>query len=478
MNRELIIDDAAGYIRAAVIEDGELCEILSEKQDGGAQAENLYYGRVQAIRPSVGAAFVDIGDELNAFLPIDDGVKLRCGEMIIVQGLAKQTSDSKGLRITMKVNLAGRCMVLLPGSDGVHISKKIKNPALREALLDVGEHLVKPGFGLIVRTAGEDVTQELLFEEAQELYARWEEILRKASGMRSPGLLHAKERLDIRLARDLRDLSRVVTSSDEGYDALVKAQTERRLQENTRIERFVERSQLIFDAYGVEPQIDKALKKRVWLPCGGYLIIDPCEALTVIDVNSGKMILGRDLEDTALRVNLEAATEIARQLRLRDISGIIVVDFIDMKDPAHRQMLLEEMKRLAKRDRTQVNIEGMTRLGLMELTRKRVHAPLRRQLRTNCSYCSGSAEVLSAEETARRALRQVRRMQLAGQRGPFVIRCAPPCAQALCSMRWPGGSAQVYALAAPGKHAEKFDIEQIGAGGPLLSGAIALVIEE
>jgi len=478
MTRELIIDDVGGYLRAAILENGELFEILSEKHSDSAQAESIYYGRVQAIRSSVGAAFVDIGDELNAFLPLDDGMKLRCGDMIIVQGLAKQTTESKGLRITTKINLAGKWLVLIPGESEVRISKKIKDPALREALSEIGSRMIKPGFGLIIRTASGDVTEELLIQEAQDLFALWERILQKAKGMTRPGLLHQRERLDMRLARDLRDLTRIVVNSDACFARLVSAQKERRICENVEIERFEEKTQLIFDAFSIEPQIDKALKKRVWLPCGGYLIIDLCEAMTVIDVNSGKMVLGRDLEDTALRVNLEAAKEIARQTRLRDLGGIIVVDFIDMKDDAHNQQLLDAMKALVREDRSQVSVEGMTRLGLMEITRKRVQLPLHRRLRTGCTYCSGNAEVISPEEAAHRALRQIRRMALAAQRGPFVVRCAPSCAQALGGMKLPGDCPQVYALAVSGKHAEKFDIEQIGDGIPLPKEARALEYEE
>jgi len=465
-------------MRAAILEDGELYEILSEKRRESAQAESIYHGRVQAIRPSVGAAFVDIGDELNAFLPLDNGMKLRCGEMIIVQGLAKQASDGKGLRITTKINLAGKWLVLIPGESGVHISKKIKDPVLREALSDVVARLCKPGFGMIVRTAGTDVTEELLFTEAQELYAQWERISQKARGMTKPGLLYSRESLDMRLARDLHELSRIVVNSKACFTALERAKEDHRICENTRIERFEEKTQLIFDAFSIEPQIDKALRKHVWLPCGGYLIIDFCEAMTVIDVNSGKMVLGRDLEDTALHVNLEAAKEIARQMRLRDLSGIIIVDFIDMKDEDHRKQLLDEMKMLAKQDRSQVKVEGITRLGLMEMTRKRVQEPLHRKLRTSCSYCSGSAEVLSAEETAHRALRQIRRMQIAMQRGPFLIRCAPAVMQAIHTMKLPQECPKVYVLAVSGKHAEKVDIEQIGAGIQLPKEAHALEYEE
>lgn len=474
MKRELIIDDSPECLRAAIIEDGTLCEIMTEKQTGDDQTESLFYGRVQSVQKSVNAAFVDIGSELNAFLPLNEHMKLRCGEMIIVQGAAKQATATKGLRVTERINLAGKWLVLIPGGDDVHVSKKIKDPALRETLLEIGNEIRPEGFGVIVRTASGDVTAALLEEEVLVLERRWREISAKAAGMVKPGLICKRERLDMRLVRDLSGLSRIVTNSEAGFKALSLAKDEFRIELQTAVELYSEKDQPIFDALGIEHQIDKALKKRVWLPCGGYLVIDLCEAMTVIDVNSGKMTLGRCLEDTALRVNLEAVDEAARQLRLRDIGGIVVIDFIDMRDEAHRLELIARMKQAVKADRAQVIVEGITRLGLMEITRKRVHSSLMKTLLTSCSYCSGSGGVLAGDEVARRALRQLRRMVLSGQRGPFVIRCAPGAAQALEGMSLRAGACEAYVLSIPGKHAEKFDIEQLGEGMPFPKGAAAL----
>lgn len=473
MKRNLLIDEQPDYIRTAVTEDGVLTELQLEKQTGEDQTESLFFGRVQSIRPSVGAAFIDIGSELNAFLPIADGTSVRCGDMVIVQGAAKQANDAKGLRVTDKINLAGKWLVLLPGGSDVRISKKIKDPSLRAELAQLGARICPTECGLIIRTVSGDASEELLAQEAASLYALWQAVLAKSSGMTRPGVLHRQERLDMRLIRDLRELTTIVTNSESSYLRLLNEQKAQRIPAQTQIELLDETDGLIFDAFGIEPQIDKALKKRVWLPCGGYLIIDPCEAMTVIDVNSGKMTLGKSVEETALRVNLEAADEIARQLRLRDVSGIIVVDFIDMADEAHRRMLLERMRKAAAADRSQIKVEGLTRLGLMEITRKRVHAQLRKVLCGGCSYCSGTGEVLLPQETARRALRQVQRKLLSGQRGPFVIRCAPDAAQALAAMHEPLG-AQVYAAAAPGRHAERFEIEQVGEGMSVPGGAVRL----
>lgn len=473
MERKLIIDDSLGYIRAAIVEDGMLCEIHTEKHGSASQAESLFWGRVQAVKPSLHAAFVDIGTPQHAFLPLNDEMNLRSGDMLIVQGQATQTTETKGLRITHQINLAGRHLVFLPYGSGVHISKKIKAPELRDALSALGKEICPSNCGMIIRTAGEEVTEETLHDEWRSLCQLWQEIEQRSKGMVRPGLLYERPSLPMRLARDCRELSQIVTNSEDVFRQLNLAQERQGFSSGTLLSLMQEDRQLIFDAYNLETQIDKALKKRVWLPCGGYLIFDACEAMTVIDVNSGKMVLGRDLEETAFRVNMEAAEEIARQMRLRDIGGIILVDFIDMRSEKHKQEIVKRMKECASADRTQVSIEGLTRLGLMEITRKRKHEQLRKAMRCSCSYCSGVGEVLSGDETARRALRQVHRLIVSGQRGPFVIRCSTSAAHALCSMAAPEDS-QVYCCAVSGRHTEKFDIEQLGTGMLPPSGACAL----
>lgn len=477
MRRELIIDVACDHIRAAILEDGKLCELHCERKKTDEQAESIYLGRIQAIKPSINAAFVDIGMELNAFLPLSDDMHLRCGDMLLVQGLAKQTTDTKGLRISAKLNLAGKWTVLLPHERGVHISKKVKDPEARRALTVLGAQICPSDCGLIIRTASEDVTEQLLEAEVCELYMLWNEIERQAGRMPKPGLVHRRQPLHIRLLRDLQEISKVSINHEKDYKLMLASKESKQIDKDTVIEYYSEQSQLIFDAYSIEAQIDKALRKRIWLPCGGYLVFDFCEAMTVIDVNSGKMLLGKDLEDTALRVNLEAAEEIARQLRLRDIGGIIVVDFIDMKSTEHQKLLAKRMKAAVSSDRTQVSVEELTRLGLMEITRKRIQHPLHKVLQQSCSYCSGAGEILSYEEVACRSLRQVRRMALSGQRGPFIIRCTAPAAQILAGMHAPK-HVQVFVSSLSGRHSEKYEIEQIGAGMPLPRDMQALESED
>lgn len=477
MKRELIIDAASGYVRAGVIEDGRLCEIHGEKQSGTDETGSIFLARVQSVKPAIHAAFLDIGTKQNAFLPLRDEMSLRCGSMMIVQGTAKQTNDSKGLRISDKINLAGRWVVLIPGEHGVHISKKVKSPEMRSLLMETGLRICPAGFGLIIRTASEEITEDRLCEEVSALVGTWNEICQKAAGMTSPGLLFGQLPLHMRLVRDLRHVDRIVVNDQEIYGSLLNERSESRIPMDAEIECFDESKQLLFDAFNLEVQIDKALKNRVWLPGGGYLVMDFCEAMTVIDVNSGKMILGKDLEQTALQVNLEAADEIARQIRLRDIGGIIIADFIDMKQESHKQALIDRMKAAASSDRSQITVAGLTRFGLMEMSRKRAHTPLRKAICCGCSYCSGNAFVLSGEEVARRILRQIRRMHLSGQRGPFVVRCNPAAGQALLCHTASRDMA-VYVISTTGRHAEKYDIEQIGDGASLPKDAAALRYED
>lgn len=470
--RELVIERAHGLVRAAVLEDGLLCELHSEREAEDAQTETLYYGRVQAIRPSLHAAFVDIGEEKNAFLPLEDTQTLRCGSWLIVQGAARQTTHTKGLRVTRRITLAGRFLVLVPGETGIHLSKKIAGEKLRAELYRMAQTACPQGCALIVRTATEGLTMQALEEEAQQLRARWDAAVRKSLGLVRPGVLEQKEPLEMRLARDLAGggLARIVTNSASCAKALGDAAKAGKIPQDTPIEHFEERTQLLFDALNLETQIDKALKRRVWLPCGGYLVIDFCEAMTVVDVNSGKMTLGRDVEDTALRVNLEAVREAARQMRLRDVGGIIVLDLIDMREEAHREAVLAAMEEAASCDRSQVHVEGFTKLGLLELTRKRKGEQLRKRLCTTCGTCRGTGEVLGGGEAARRALWQVRRMALSGQRGPFVIECTSSAVQTLEEMGAPDG-VEVYVLSMPGRHPERFDVEQLGEGNPAPKGA-------
>ena len=462
MNRELILEYSPDLIRAAIIEDGQLCEIHRERIGRKKLTDSLFYGRVQSIRPSVGAAFVDIGEPLNAFLPLSNNSRLKCGDYLIVQGVAVQAVESKGLRVSDTINLAGKWLVLIPGGNGVRMSKKIKDADIRRVLTDAVEPLCPADCGIIVRTASADITAEVLGAEIQELYDRWQQIVLKAKGMAAPGVLYEPVDLAGRLIRDIGNtLTRVVSNDYRVVQELELERDKGKIVADAVIELFSEKSSLLNDVYAIDAHVDKALKKRVWLDCGGYLVFDACEALTVIDVNSGKMMLGSDSEETALRVNLEAAQEIARQLRLRDIGGIVVVDYIDMKSSEHREHLLQKIRSEASRDRSQVTVGGVTRFGLVEMTRKRKGEQLDKSLLMGCKSCNGSGRCLSAEEAAFRALRQISRMMLAGQRGPYLIRCTAQTAAVLGELTAPNDAQDIFVLGEKGRGAERFEINQM-----------------
>lgn len=477
MKRELVIDHSLGVTRAAVVEDGKLCELHIERDRDIKQTGSLYLGKIQAIRPSVRAAFIDVGLGQNAFLPVRPDEGVRCGEWMIVQGEASQPTAQKGLRVTRNVSLPGRLLVINLRDSGVRVSKKIADLSKRQALAAMGEAICPQECGLILRTAAQDATREELENEVRKLLTLWQKIQDKAAGMTVPGHLRSPAPLAVRLACELasRGLARVVVNDLRDYDALAGERSAGALSPATALECFDEQAKgiLLFDALAIESQAEKALDRRVWLPCGGYLVIDRCEAMTVIDVNSGKMTKGCDLEENAVRVNWEAAEEIARQLRLRNTGGIIVADFIDMRKAEHREELVKRMREAVSTDREGVTVEGMTRLGLMELTRRRRDEELGCVLREPCLRCGAAEGQPVADEVARQALRSVRRLALCGQRGPFCIRCGAACAQALARLPRLAG-VSIYVLAIYDRRSVRFDIEQLNGASTPPAGAILL----
>lgn len=474
MQRELIVDRSLGMTRTAVMEDGALCELHIQRDDETKQTGSIYLGRIQSIRPAVCAAFVDIGLDKNAFLPLLPNEKRACGEWLIVQGETAMPTVQKGLRVTHRVTLTGRLLVLVPGDSGVHVSRKIAEESVRRTLQDTCDALCPSGFALVVRTAAATASPQELVSEVNALISRWETIQKRADGMRSPDLLDAPEPLAVHTAHELADssLTRIVTNDAALAELLTRERSEGRLPETTAVEHYDEQSRgvLLFDAFGLETQQRRALERRVWLPCGGYLIFDRCEAMTVVDVNSGKMTRGRDAEENAFRVDVEAADEIARQLRLRNIGGIVVVDFIDLADASHREALISRMREAASRDRSAVSVEGLTRLGLMEMTRRRRGEEL---LCALCTPSEGAKARFSPCETARMAMREVCRKALSGQEGPFLIRCGDACAEELSHFA-AAVSAPVYALAAYAKGSDRFEIKQLVGGETPPQGAVLL----
>lgn len=423
MKSELIVNVGAGENRVALLEDGELAEIYIENSSSVRLVGNIYRGKVMSVLPGMQAAFVDIGYEKNAFLYAGDIIEkkeycddeddeavsghecniadmLKAGQELTVQ-VIKEPIGTKGPRVTTNITLPGRYLVLLPGANYTGVSRRIENEYERAKLKKAAEELKPDGMGLIIRTASEGKEEKDFVDDLNFLLKLWEGIKKKEKSGPVPRCIHKDLGLVYRTVRDMftGDISRFVIDNKEEYEKVLDIVNMLSPTLKSRVEYF-SRDYDIFEYYGLESKIARALSRKVWLKCGGYLVIDRTEALTVIDVNTGKYIGAKSLENTVLKTNLEAAGEIAKQIRLRDIGGIIIIDFIDMHEQEHQQMVLDELRQALKRDRTKTTVVGMTGLGLIEMTRKKVRKELSSQLITDCPYCDGTGKVLTPEAAA------------------------------------------------------------------------------
>lgn len=427
MYKEILItlDDREG--RAAVLEDGVVTEHLIAREE--RQVGSIYKGRVANVLPGMNAAFVDVGLERNAFLCADDAAAhlgdeasqslgqdpsikdlLKVNQEMLVQ-VVKEAVGTKGARITTYITIPGRYLVLLPSARYIGVSRRIEEERERARLRSLAEGLRPDGMGLIIRTAAAGRDAEQLERELDYLVRVWEKVRRTAEKRRAPALIHQELPLVDQILRDCftPDVARLIVDDPGEY---------REIRERLEIAApsLVERVHLytdprpLFDLYGVEKAIDNALQRKVWLPSGGYLIIDRTEALWVIDVNTGKYIGKTSLAETILQTNLEAVKEICRQLRLRDLSGIIVIDFIDMDAPAHRRKVMTALAEELRRDRTRTHLVGMTELGLVQLTRKREGKDLDAVMREACPACSGRGRILSVQTLSLKIRREISRI--------------------------------------------------------------------
>lgn len=404
MKREIVVDVRAGQTRVALLEEGVLVELYLEEGPGDRLVGNIYRGRVKNVLPGMQAAFVDIGLARNAFLHAGDllppgtpflpGISdlLKPGQEIVVQ-VVKEPMGTKGARVTTRITLPGRYLVLMPTVNYIGISRRIEEEEERERLRELALRCRPPGMGLIVRTAARGAAEEDLFREVEVLCALWEKICRRAEEHPVPGLIHRDLELVQRTLRDVftGDVHRLVVNSRAAYEAIMDWLE--LVAPALRYRVFLREGEDLFWFYGLEPEIRRALARRVWLACGGYLVFDQTEALTVIDVNTGKYVGGASLEETVLKTNLEAAREIARQLRLRNIGGIIIIDFIDMSREDHRRQVLKVLEEELARDRTRTQVLGITQLGLVEMTRKKTRPSLAELLLRTCPCCEGQGRV-------------------------------------------------------------------------------------
>lgn len=430
VTKEIVVNVDHEETRVATLEDGSLVEIAVERPTGQRVAGNIYKGRVENVLPGMQAAFVNVGLERNAFLYVDDALPVkdedddlpdlrratirdvvREGQEIVVQ-VAKEPIGTKGARVTRHLTLPGRYLVLMPGVDYVGVSRRIENEGERERLRTLAESVKPEGAGLIVRTVAEGADEQELTRDVVFLARLWERIQAKARMSGAPAVLHKDLGLLLRVVRDAfsEEVDKLTIDSRQEYEKVLELLDISAPELKPRVSYHAAHDRPIFDVYGIEPEIEKALKRRVWLKSGGYIVIDRTEALTSIDVNTGKYVGTTNLADTVFRTNLEAAREIARQIRLRDIGGIIVVDFIDMEVPEHRQQVLKALEEAVKSDRTKTNVLGLTQLGLVEMTRKKVRQSLDDVLQRACPYCDGRGKVLSEESMSRKVRADVKRI--------------------------------------------------------------------
>lgn len=412
MLKEILIDTKAEITRVAVLEDGELAELHVEYSNKASLAGNIYRGKVESVFPGMQCAFVNIGTEKNAYLSTDDTVTaqkqpdkksrpmkiegiLKPGQEITVQ-VVKEEAGTKGPRVTMNISLPGSFTVLYPFSEGYGVSRKIENRTERERLKNIARELCPEGMGIVLRTAAEGADISLIEKDIRELMETWERIKKREEKGPVPRCLYEEPGLirKIALSAVNPDVKRIVLNDYNEFEGLLGFLDERAPEIKAKVQFFYKEYDL-FEFYNVESAIKEALSRKVWLKSGGYLVFDYTEAMTVIDVNTGKFTGKANQEETVFRTNCEAAKVIARQVRLRDIGGIILIDFIDMKDAVHKEKVLSVLKEECKKDKTRVVVAGMTNLGLVEMTRKKVRGSLRDLLTSSCPRCGGSGRIVN-----------------------------------------------------------------------------------
>ena len=424
VERTMVVRQRGDRTQIAVLEDGVLVEHYVNRTTHASYVGNVYLGKVQNVLPSMEAAFVDIGKGRNAVLyagevnfdasglegqPKRIEAALKPGQSVIVQ-VTKDPVGHKGARLTSQVSLPGRYLVYVPGASMTGISRKLPDTE-RTRLKQILKKVTPENAGVIVRTAAEGAAEAELDRDITRLAAQWESIEKKAKTASAPALLYGEPDLTIRVVRDVfnEDFSRLIVSGDEGWeiiDEYVKYVAPHLADRISRWDHDEDPADDVFAAYRIDEQLAKALDRKVWLPSGGSLVIDRTEAMTVVDVNTGKFTgQGGNLEETVTRNNLEAAEEIVRQLRLRDVGGIVVIDFIDMVLESNRELVLRRLLECLARDRTKHQVAEVTSLGLVQMTRKRVGAGLLEAFSQQCECCNGRGVIVSLDAPAEPAHR-------------------------------------------------------------------------
>lgn len=424
MTDEILINVTPQETRVAVIEEGVVQELHIERASSIGLVGNIYLGKVSRVLPGMQSAFVDIGLDRAAFLHVDDiwGQKqngdakpiekiLFEGQNVLVQ-VIKDMIGTKGARISTQISIAGRLVVFMPQETYIGVSLRIESESDREILREKVQKLIPPDEkgGYIIRTLAEGAADESFLSDIAYLKKIWADIQEKSATAAAPSLLYQDLNLSFRVLRDFvnDDIGRIRVDSRETFQKLQSFASSYIRNVSDRIEHYSGERPL-FDLYGVEEEIQRALARRVELKSGGYLIIDQTEALTTVDVNTGGFVGHRNFDDTIFKTNLEAAIVIARQLRLRNLGGIIIVDFIDMDNAEHRDAVLNEFRKALSRDHTRMTLSEMTALGLVEMTRKRTRESLAHVLCETCPTCQGRGEIKTAQTVGYEILRDLLR---------------------------------------------------------------------
>ncbi len=448
MSTEILISSDPWENRVAILEDGVLAELYIEREE--KVIGSIYKGRVQNVLPGMGAAFVDIGLGRNAFLYVDDinkqplnigdveithghsgftiSEKVKKGDDVLVQ-IVKEPRGLKGARISTNISLPGRYLILMPTGRYSGVSRKIESADERNRLKAVMKRIRPEGMATVVRTAAAGVSEAELIADLGVLIRMWHGILETYKRAPSPSLLHRDMNLVYKAARDFvtADVDKVLIDDEEEFRKVREFLQLLGPQYLDRVQHY-NHGRSLFDDYKITEEMHRLMKPKINLPSGGSIVIETTEALTVIDVNSGKFTGGKNLEDTILKTNIEAAREIARQVRLRDIGGIIVVDFIDMNSESARNKVINELEAGLRRDRTRATIQSFSNLGLLEFTRKRIGKDLSAQLRGTCPTCSGLGSVMSPQSVAIETLRNLRASAAHAHHHDAVVYAAPTVA--------------------------------------------------
>lgn len=484
IGKQLIINASAFETRIALIEGGHVAEYYIERQKDRGIVGSIFKGRVLRVLPGMQSAFVDIGLERSAFLYggdiqppggpanelpdfLEDEDKttinatpdevvlqqtegptphhsprpqrffkiadlVKEGQEVLVQ-VAKDSIGSKGARITTYLSFPGRYVVLMPNINHIGISRRITNEDERTRLKNIVQQVRPDGMGIIVRTASEGVSNEKLTADIDFLLKLWENVKAKATKAKAPSLVHEDLNLVFRATRDLisRDLERIVIDNKDVYEDVVRFLNRFSVKLGAQVQLY-QSDTAIFDAYGIELEVSRALGAKVWLKSGGYLVIDRTEALTAIDVNTGRFVGGKSLGDTIVRTNLEAVKEIVLQLRLRNIGGIIILDFIDMDRQDDRDRVFNALVEELKKDKAKTSVLRISEMGLVQMTRKRTEESLSQKLCTPCPYCEGKGEVKSPATVSYDIIRELIREFSKIPTETFVLKAHPKVIDRLC----------------------------------------------